>query len=78
MTYASIWLGFSARQADHRWIADRAYGFGPMLGWPVDRDIKSYIPVLDKAGRTDKKSARATPSPTLRACKTLLINGTIE
>ena len=34
-------------------IADSAYGSGPMLGWLVDRNINPHIPVLDKAGRTD-------------------------
>ena len=36
-----------------RLIADAAYGSGPMLGWLVGRDIKPYIPVLDKAVRRD-------------------------
>ena len=36
-----------------RLIADAAYGSGPMLGWLVGRDIKPYIPVLDKAVRRE-------------------------
>jgi len=42
-----------------RLIADTAYGTGPMLGWLVDRKIAPYIPVFDKAGRSDRTWSRA-------------------
>jgi len=41
-----------------RLIADTAYGSRPMLGWLVDRKIAPHIPVIDKAGRTDRTWSR--------------------
>ena len=40
-------------------IADTAYGTGPLLGWPVDREIAPRIPVFDKSGRNDGTWSRA-------------------
>ncbi len=39
-----------------RIIADTAYGFGPTLGWLVDRKIAPHVPVIDIAGLRRKYS----------------------
>ncbi len=38
--------------------ADKSYGTGPFLSWLIDREITSYIPVLDRKGQTDWKLIR--------------------
>ena len=38
--------------------ADKSYGTGPFLSWLLDREIKPYIPVLDRTAQTDGKLTR--------------------
>lgn len=42
-----------------RLIPDVLYGSSPMLDWPVKREIKPHISVLDQAGRKDSAWSRA-------------------